>query len=66
MNEMSSYGNISWQVFVYVTYLVVTLFLAFYVYFSMKTRKNALKNLTQEGFLEQSTQVQEELVPPKT
>ncbi len=45
-------GNIEWQYFVYGTYGVVVLLLIIYVFFALYTRRNALKNLVEEGFLE--------------
>lgn len=48
----SSYGNVSWKVFVYGTYVVVAIFLVVYIFFALYARRSALKNLKEEGFLE--------------
>jgi high-affinity Fe2+/Pb2+ permease len=47
-----SYGNTSWEIFVYGTYVLVILFLLIYVFFAFHSRKMALKSLAEEGFLE--------------
>jgi hypothetical protein len=49
---MSEYGHISWQYYVYGCYVITGLVLFFYGFFACRARKNALKNLSKEGFLE--------------
>ncbi|MES2615040.1 MAG: hypothetical protein V4591_06465 [Bdellovibrionota bacterium] len=50
--DNSSFGNISWEIFVYGCYIVVAFFLLTYAIYSFYTRRTALKNLQEEGFVE--------------
>ena len=50
-SSTSTYSHVSWQVYVYGTYAVVVIFLSIYLFFSIYTRRIALKNLHEEGFL---------------
>lgn len=50
MNE--GYGNVGWQIFVYISYIVVAGSLLLYVGFSLFSRKKSLKSMQDEGFFE--------------
>ncbi|MBX9704516.1 MAG: hypothetical protein K2X39_10220 [Silvanigrellaceae bacterium] len=42
----------NWEPYVFICYFFVLLFLAVYAYFSFKVRADSLKNLQDEGFVE--------------
>jgi heme exporter protein D len=52
MNQ--GYGNIDWEFFVYSSYIFVALILIFYVLISINIRRKTLKNMSDEGFFQNS------------
>ncbi len=46
----TGYGNLSWEIFVYSTYIIVGLSLFIYAFISMNSRRNSIKNMQEEGF----------------
>jgi len=47
----SEFGNMGWQIFVFLSYGIVGFSLIGYAFFSYLVRKNALVSLVEEGFL---------------
>lgn len=50
MNQ--GYGNISWEFFVYLSYIFVAIILIFYITISIMSRKKSLNNMSEEGFFQ--------------
>ncbi|RDB35323.1 hypothetical protein [Spirobacillus cienkowskii] len=48
----SSYGNLSWEFFVYGSYIIVAASLFFYVAITIFKRNKIIKSMQNEGFFE--------------
>lgn len=54
MNE--GYGNAAWEIFVYSSYIIVSLILIIYIFYSIKTRNKSLQEMNDEGFFQNENQ----------
>jgi hypothetical protein len=49
----SGFGNLNWQIFVYLSYFIVVASLFAYVTYAYVVRKKSIEALSREGFLEE-------------
>lgn len=58
----TGYGNLSWEIFVYSTYIIVGLCLFIYAFISMNSRRKSIKNMQEEGFFVPNKQPEKEQI----
>ena len=54
----SAFGNLNWQIFVYLSYSIVGISLLSYTAYAYFVRKKSIESLAREGFLEEENETQ--------